>query len=80
MALEITRNDILARDLTDIVYKQGTKQCVVLSGTLADPYTGKTIKFVRGQDTSTAVQIDHVISVALSSRQAIIAALRVDGM
>ncbi|MDZ7913016.1 MAG: HNH endonuclease family protein [Rhodococcus sp. (in: high G+C Gram-positive bacteria)] len=63
-ALEITRNDILARDLTDIVYKQGTKQCVVLSGTLADPYTGKTIKFVRGQDTSTAVQIDHVVALS----------------
>ncbi|ATI36553.1 HNH endonuclease (plasmid) [Rhodococcus sp. H-CA8f] len=59
-----TRNDILARDLTDIVYKQGTKQCVVLSGTLADPYTGKTIKFVRGQDTSTAVQIDHVVALS----------------
>ncbi|WP_462413930.1 hypothetical protein [Rhodococcus qingshengii] len=79
-ALEITRNDILARDLTDIVYKQGTKQCVVLSGTLADPYTGKTIKFVRGQDTSTAVQIDHVLSAALSRSLPLSAGHYVDDM
>ncbi|HJG46855.1 MAG TPA: deoxyribonuclease, partial [Corynebacterium variabile] len=32
-----TRNDILARDLTDITYKDGT--CRVLTGTLDDPYT-----------------------------------------
>ncbi|EQM29952.1 hypothetical protein N601_30260, partial [Rhodococcus erythropolis DN1] len=52
-----TRNNLLASRLTDVVFKEGKKQCVVLSGTLADPYTGKTINFVRGQDTSTAVQI-----------------------
>src|ERR687889_2014458 len=34
-----TRNDILARDLTDETVKAGTRDCVVLSGTLADPYT-----------------------------------------
>ena len=33
----------------------------VWSGTLQDPYTGRTITFTRGQDTSTAVQIDHVV-------------------
>ena len=79
-ALEITRNDILRRDLTDLTFKDGSKSCSVQTGTLRDPYTNKTIAFTRGQDTSSAVQIDHVISVALSSRQAIIAALRVDGM
>ena len=47
-----------------MVFKEGKKQCVVLSGTLADPYTGKTINFVRGQDTSTAVQIDHVVALS----------------
>ncbi|MDQ2738004.1 MAG: HNH endonuclease family protein, partial [Actinomycetota bacterium] len=35
----------------------------VLTGTLADPYTGKTIHFVRGQSTSSAVQIDHVVAL-----------------
>ena len=32
--------------------------------TLADPYTGKTILFVRGRNTSAAVQIDHVVALA----------------
>ncbi|MBY4576322.1 deoxyribonuclease, partial [Gordonia paraffinivorans] len=50
-----TRNDILRRDLTDITVKPGTRGCVVLSGTLHDAYTGKTIPFVRGQGTSSAV-------------------------
>lgn len=58
------RNDILARDLDDVTYKSGRTQCVVLSGTFNDPYTGKTIKFERGQTTSTAVQIDHVVALS----------------
>lgn len=58
-----TRNEILARDLTDVVYKPGTHDCVVLSGKLADPYTGKNIDFVRGQGTSEKVQIDHVVAL-----------------
>ena len=33
-----TRNDILQRDLTDVVFRIGTKNCVVESGTLIDPY------------------------------------------
>ncbi|MGC0365813.1 hypothetical protein ABH922_003797 [Rhodococcus sp. 27YEA15] len=59
-----TRNDILRRDLTDLVVKDGAKACTILSGTLHDPYTGKTINFTRGQDTSTAVQIDHVVALS----------------
>ncbi|MCC3273340.1 DUF1524 domain-containing protein [Arthrobacter zhangbolii] len=59
-----TRNDILARDLVDVVYKDGTKECVVASGTFLDPYTGATIGFVRGNTTSTAVQIDHVVALS----------------
>lgn len=55
------RNDVLARDMTAIVYKAGTHNCVVLRGTLADAYTGKTIDFTRGQNTSEAVQIDHLV-------------------
>lgn len=57
-----TRNDILQRDLTDIVFKSG--HCVVASGELADPYSGTEIAFVRGQDTSGAVQIDHRVALA----------------
>jgi hypothetical protein len=59
-----TRNDILARDLTDVTYKDGTKDCVVLTGTFADPYSRTTIAFERGEKTSTAVQIDHVVALS----------------
>ena len=55
-----TRNDILARDLNPET-KSGA--CKVLSGVLADPYTGTTINFVRGQKTSALVQIDHVVAL-----------------
>jgi hypothetical protein len=56
-----TRDDVLARDLTDVV-KSGS--CKVVSGVLHDPYTSKTIDFVRGVQTSTAVQIDHVVPLS----------------
>jgi hypothetical protein len=59
-----TRNDILRRDLTSFVLKAGTHGCLVLKGTLNDPYTGATIPFLRGQQTSTAVQIDHVVALS----------------
>jgi len=59
-----TRNDVLRKYLTNIVVKPGTKDCVVASGTLSDPYSGKAIDFVRGQGTSTLVQIDHVVALA----------------
>jgi hypothetical protein len=56
-----TRNDILARDLTGITMKD---RCKVAAGTLADPYSGTTIAFVRGQSTSALVQIDHVVALS----------------
>lgn len=59
-----TRNDILARDLTDKTFRPGTHDCVVASGVLHDPYTGTTIQFTRGQDTSSAVQIDHIVALS----------------
>ncbi|MCL2396174.1 MAG: HNH endonuclease family protein [Acidimicrobiaceae bacterium] len=58
-----TRNDILRRDLTDITFVSGDG-CTVLRGTLHDPYTGKTIPFMRGPGTSSLVQIDHVVALA----------------
>src|SRR3954471_21100239 len=59
-----TRNDILARDLTDETFRPGTHNCIVTSGTLADPYTATTIDFVRGNATSILVQIDHVVALS----------------
>ena len=58
-----TRNDILQRDLANIVFKPETHNCVVLSGDLVDPYSGTTINFVRGKITSMEVQIDHVVAL-----------------
>ena len=58
-----TRNDILGRDLTARTYKPGTRNCVVLTGVLADPYTSTVIDFVRGPN-SAAVQIDHVVALS----------------
>ena len=55
-----TRDDILARDLADVV-RRGS--CTVLSGTLDDPYTGTRIAFERGAETSARVQIDHVVAL-----------------
>lgn len=48
------RNQILARDMTGETTRPGTRDCVVLTGTLADPYTGRAIAFVRGRTTSEA--------------------------
>jgi hypothetical protein len=59
-----TRNDILARDLSGDVLKPGTHGCVVLTGTLAEPYSGRTVLFRRGQATSSDVQIDHVVALS----------------
>lgn len=63
-----TRNDILARDLTDVTFKAGTRDCVVLTGTLHDTYTGTTITFERGDKTSQLVQIDHVVPLSWAWR------------
>lgn len=59
-----TRNNILDRDLYNVTYRPGTNDCVVLSGTLHDPYTDTIIEFQRGEDTSNDVQIDHVVSLS----------------
>jgi hypothetical protein len=73
-----TRNDVLRRDLTAITVRTGTHDCVIATGHLVDPYTGRSIDFVRGVTTSQAVQIDHVVALGdawqtgaqqLSSRQ-----------
>ncbi len=55
-----TRNDILRRDLVDVV----TNGCVVFNGVLNDPYTGETVAFQRGEDTSPLVQIDHIVALS----------------
>jgi hypothetical protein len=61
-----TRNDVLRRDLTGVLARADTHGCVVLSGTLHDPYTGSTIAFHRGETSSSAVQIDHRYPLGLA--------------
>jgi hypothetical protein len=56
------RNIMLSRGMTEIEF--GDDDCTVLSGILADPYTGATIQFVRGSSTSADVQIDHVVALS----------------
>lgn len=56
------RNIILARGMTELVLAEDG--CVVLSGKLNDPYTGKIIDFKRGKDSSGDVQIDHVVALS----------------
>ena len=55
-----TRDHILQRDLTAVKVSKG---CRVLSGDFQDPYTGKTMHFIKGPETSQQVQIDHIVSV-----------------
>ncbi len=56
-----TRNNILARDLDDAVVDF---RCRVLTGVLIEPFTGDTIFFERGEQTSALVQIDHVVALS----------------
>ncbi|MFM7013465.1 MAG: HNH endonuclease family protein [Actinomycetota bacterium] len=58
-----TRNRILQRDLASFELRAGSS-CIVESGVLEDPYTGSTIDFLRGVQTSLEVQIDHVVALS----------------
>ena len=57
----ITRDRILARDLSEKTYVAGS-MCRVQSGTLLDPYTNGTIKYIRGAGGN--IDIDHVVALA----------------
>lgn len=55
------RNTILHRDLVNTAVND---RCQVVSGVLHDPYTEKTIPFMRGAETSDDIQIDHVVALS----------------
>lgn len=59
-----TRNDVLRRDLDDLVVEPGTAGCVALTGRLADPYSGEVLPFARGEDSASQIHIDHVVSLS----------------
>jgi len=56
-----TRNEILNRDLTKVLFKAGTRDCKVTSGSLIDPYSGKVITF---SSTKSTIDIDHVVALS----------------
>jgi hypothetical protein len=58
------RNDTLRRDLRKVTLKAGTHGCTVMTGTLSDPYTAKTVAFVRTGSSNSPVHIDHVVPLA----------------
>jgi hypothetical protein len=58
-----SRNDILKRDLTKVVFKAGTNSCKVIAGTLLDPYSNKLIEFDLSKSAST-IDIDHVVALS----------------
>jgi len=55
------RNDTLKRDLTDINFKAGTRDCKVIAGQLLDPFSGKVIIF---SPTKVVIDIDHVVALS----------------
>lgn len=61
------RNDVLRRDLTGVQVRPGTHNCVVVAGTLADPYTGSAVRFAKAD--AAEVPIDHVVPLAAAWTQ-----------
>ena len=58
-----TRDNILFRDLDNPTKRD---DCVVVAGTLDDPYTGKILTFNKAQ--ASAVQIDHMVPLLYAWR------------
>ena len=56
-----TRNDTLKRDLTNITYKVGTRDCKVVGGQLLDPFSGKSLTF---SSTKSNIDIDHLVALS----------------
>jgi hypothetical protein len=62
-----TREQILHRDVKGLEFRAGTDECVVLTGILQEPYTGRTIQFTKARPSE--VQIDHVIPLSYAWHQ-----------
>jgi hypothetical protein len=58
-----TRNDVLRRDLAGARARGAAHPCVVVSGTLHDPYTGHTVAF-RHRVPGGEVAVVEVVSLA----------------
>ena len=58
-----SRNDILKRDLKVIVFKDGTRDCKVISGELVDPFSGRKVLFNLNTAASN-IDIDHIVALS----------------
>ena len=58
-----SRNDILKRDLKVIIFKDGTRDCKVISGELVDPFSGKKLQFNLNTAASN-IDIDHIVALS----------------
>ncbi|HEY3685011.1 MAG TPA: HNH endonuclease family protein [Streptosporangiaceae bacterium] len=58
-----TRDDVLGRDLSG-VKRHGP--CTVASGTLTDPYTGRSVAYISGH--ADTVRIEHVVALRTAWR------------
>lgn len=56
-----TRNDILLRDLENVVVDGS---CKVQKGTYADPYTATIINFDRSSGNGGGIDIDHIVALS----------------
>ncbi|MFZ3496359.1 HNH endonuclease family protein [Streptomyces sp. 5.8] len=60
-----TRDDVLRRDLREL--REGDRNpCVVLSGVLKDPYTGKELPYTYRR--ASQIQTDHVVALGAAWR------------
>ncbi|MFF7299001.1 DUF1524 domain-containing protein [Streptomyces sp. NPDC008265] len=60
-----TRDDVLRRDLDEL--REGDRNpCVVLSGVLVDPYTGKRLAYTYRR--ASQIQTDHVVALGAAWR------------
>ncbi len=57
------RNDTLKRDLTMVVFREGSDNCKVVAGKLLDPFSNKEIIFDLSQSSSN-IDIDHLVALS----------------
>ncbi|WP_433195050.1 HNH endonuclease family protein [Nocardia sp. CA-107356] len=57
-----TRDNVLSKQLTGVSFRPGTNDCVVIAGTLDDPYTGNRITFTKAD--AGDIHIDHIYPLA----------------
>jgi len=56
-----TRNDVLGRTLSEVVFSERSNGCDVVAGLLRDPYTGDTLDYATD---GSQIHIDHLFPLA----------------